>query len=388
SPARPPRTAPPPARLHDAPPVDRPAAALPAPGRPTPSRRWRAAARRWRSGWRRGMADAPGPEYLLPLPLTVHLAHHGRQLAGQAERQPAPGIMIERDGAGAHPGRVDARLGGPLPDARVVLTAADHIEVEGRAGRLQLLHALRARCAVGLDEDRQAPEAGVAGTLRLGAGQAHARLAGKQALPRRVLGPLVGQRLADAPILGLHLLLGVAPAPLLAAGLDAQPRERIELGRIDPERPLHRLPVTCPLLGAKPPLPRLSLVERGIGARLHLGGHHARVRHRGRLGGCAEGGEQDDGSEQRPQDHGQPPPSRLKEAEAPSGGSERSERGGHDTSYGTAMRCVWPFTWNTPACASMDCSCQPPSASPSRSSRAPASEAAAVEVIDRKRSPP
>ena len=36
----------------------------------------------------------------------------------------------------------------------------------------------------------------------------------------------------------------------------------------------------------------------------------------------------------------------------------------------------------------MDCSCQPPSASPSRSSRAPASEAAAVEVIDRKRSPP
>ena len=48
------------------------------------------------------------------------------------------------------------------------------------------------------------------------------------------------------------------------------------------------------------------------------------------------------------------------------------------TSYGTATRCVWPFTWNTPACASMDCSCQPPSASPSRSSRAPASEAAAM----------
>lgn len=40
SPARPPRTARPPARLHDAPPVDRPAAALPAPGRPAPSRRW------------------------------------------------------------------------------------------------------------------------------------------------------------------------------------------------------------------------------------------------------------------------------------------------------------------------------------------------------------
>src|SRR3546814_3281131 len=82
-----------------------PAAALPAPGRPTPSRRWRAAARRRYSGWRRGMADAPGPEYLLPLPLAVHLAHHGRQIAGEAERQPAPRIVVERDGAGAHPGR-------------------------------------------------------------------------------------------------------------------------------------------------------------------------------------------------------------------------------------------------------------------------------------------
>src|SRR3546814_6757099 len=77
--------------------------------------------------------------------------------------------------------------------------------------------------------------------------------------------------------LGLHLQLRVAPALLLAAGLDAQRRERIELGRIDPERPLHQLPVTRPLLGLKPPFPRLPLVERGISARLHLGGHHARV---------------------------------------------------------------------------------------------------------------
>src|SRR3546814_6561027 len=100
---------PPPARRQEAPPVDRPAAALPAPGRPTPSRRWRAAARRRYSGWRRGMADAPGPEYLLPLPLAVHLAHHGRQIAGEAERQPAPRIVVERDGAGAHPGRVEDR---------------------------------------------------------------------------------------------------------------------------------------------------------------------------------------------------------------------------------------------------------------------------------------
>src|SRR3546814_2667733 len=81
----------------------------------------------------------------------------------------------------------------------------------------------------------------------------------------------VGQRLADALGLGLHLQLRVAPALLLAAGLDAQRRERIELGRIDPERPLHQLPVTRPLLGLKPPFPRLPLVERGISARLHLG---------------------------------------------------------------------------------------------------------------------
>src|SRR3546814_13169095 len=79
------------------------------------------------------MADAPGPEYLLPLPLAVHLAHHGRQIAGEAERQPAPRIVVERDGAGAHPGRVDARLGGSLPDARVVLTADRKSVVSGKS---------------------------------------------------------------------------------------------------------------------------------------------------------------------------------------------------------------------------------------------------------------
>src|SRR3546814_14869609 len=124
------------------------------------------------------MADAPGPEYLLPLPLAVHLAHHGRQIAGEAERQPAPRIVVERDGAGAHPGRVDARLSGPLPEARVVLPAADHVEVEGRAVPLPPLHALRARRAVAHDEHRQAPRAGVAGPATLGARPAHARLAG------------------------------------------------------------------------------------------------------------------------------------------------------------------------------------------------------------------
>src|SRR3546814_14338016 len=106
------------------------------------------------------MADAPGPEYLLPLPLAVHLAHHGRQIAGEAERQPAPRIVVERDGAGAHPGRVDARLGGPLPHARVVLTAADHVEVDGRAGRLPLLHAPSARCAVASARHLPAPGPG------------------------------------------------------------------------------------------------------------------------------------------------------------------------------------------------------------------------------------
>src|SRR3546814_16272777 len=97
------------------------------------------------------MADAPGPEYLLPLPLAVHLAHHGRQIAGEAERQPAPRIVVERDGAGAHPGRVDARLGGPLPAARVVLPAADPVEVEGRAGRPPTPPARPARSPGGLD---------------------------------------------------------------------------------------------------------------------------------------------------------------------------------------------------------------------------------------------
>src|SRR3546814_18400914 len=39
------------------------------------------------------------------------------------------------------------------------------------------------------------------------------------------------------------------------------------------------------------------------------------------------------------------------------------------TSYGTATRWVWPFTWNTPACATIDCSCQPHPASPARRDR-------------------
>ena len=41
---------------------------------------------------------------------------------------------------------------------RVVLAAADHVEVELGAGRLQLAHALVARRAVVFDEHRQAPE--------------------------------------------------------------------------------------------------------------------------------------------------------------------------------------------------------------------------------------
>ena len=41
------------------------------------------------------MADAPGPEHLLPLPLAVHLAHHGRQIAGEAEQRRALADRLE-----------------------------------------------------------------------------------------------------------------------------------------------------------------------------------------------------------------------------------------------------------------------------------------------------
>ena len=65
------------------------------------------------------------------------------------------------------------------------------------------------------------------------AGQVHALLAGKQALPRGVVSALVGQCLSHAPRLGLHLQLRVAIALLVTAGLDAQGREWVEVWGID-----------------------------------------------------------------------------------------------------------------------------------------------------------
>mmetsp|Transcript_26306 Transcript_26306/g.62436 ORF Transcript_26306/g.62436 Transcript_26306/m.62436 type:complete len:519 (-) Transcript_26306:867-2423(-) len=205
--------------------------------------------------------------------------------------------MVERDGARAHAAGVDAGLRRPLADAGVLLAAADHVEVEGGAGRLQLAHALLARRALGLHENRQPARAPVAGARHLRTGHVHALLSRIEPLPRRVVGPLVRQRLAHALRFRLHLQLCIAVAFLVAARLDAQRRQRIEVRGIDAQRPLHQLAVARPLLGAQPPIACQALVQRSVAAVLHLGGNGARGRDRRRLrrGRACDSGE--DGGE-------------------------------------------------------------------------------------------
>jgi 2-methylcitrate dehydratase PrpD len=56
----------------------------------------------------------------------------------------------------AHARRIDVRTLGPVADARVVLAAADHVQVELGAGGLQALHELPAGRAAVLDEHGRA----------------------------------------------------------------------------------------------------------------------------------------------------------------------------------------------------------------------------------------
>ena len=191
--------------------------------------------------------------------------------------------MVERDGARAHAAGVDASLRRPLADAGVVLAATDHVEIEGGAGRLQLARALLARRTLGLHENRQPARTPVAGARRLHARHVHALLARIEPLPGGVVGPLVGQRLAHALRFRLHLQLRIAVAFLVAARLDAQGRERIEVRGIDAQRSLHHLPVARPFLRPQTPITRQALVQRGVGAVLDLGGNRARGRNRRRL---------------------------------------------------------------------------------------------------------
>src|SRR3546814_17248804 len=95
---------------------------------------------------------------------SVHLANDRRQGAGHPQGQPAPAVVVERDAAAAHARRIDVRALGPVADARVVLSAADHVQVEFGARRLQALHELAAgRAAVLAEHCRAAGPARGAG---------------------------------------------------------------------------------------------------------------------------------------------------------------------------------------------------------------------------------
>ena len=151
------------------------------------------------------MADAPGPGTYCRCHWPFYLAHHGRQLARQAERQPAPAswlsVMVRaRTLAGSMPAWVAHAGCARRPDGCRPC----------RGRRPCRPPATTARCAHGAQSaltKTARRRSRCCRHLRLGAGRASRAAGRKQALPRRVVGPLVGQRLADAPGLGLHLQL-------------------------------------------------------------------------------------------------------------------------------------------------------------------------------------
>lgn len=162
--------------------------------------------------------------------MAVHLTHHRGQFTGQTQRQPAATVVVERDRAAAHARRIDLRALGPLADARVVLAAADHVQVELGVRRLQTLHDLGTRRAAVPDEHGGTTAAGHRTAARQRIGQIHPLGVGMQALPGFVVGSLIRQQLFHAARFDLHLQFGIAPSLLVGAGFDAECGQRVEVG--------------------------------------------------------------------------------------------------------------------------------------------------------------
>jgi hypothetical protein len=60
-----------------------------------------------------------------------------------------------------------------------------------------------------------------------------------QPLPGVVIGTLVGQQFLDSAGFGLHLEFRITAALLVRTRLHAERGKRVEIGRINAQRPLH-----------------------------------------------------------------------------------------------------------------------------------------------------
>src|SRR5690606_27034486 len=89
---------------------------------------------------------------LLAHPSSRHLAHDCGQIARPPDGLPPPGVMVQRDRAGADLLGIDAGPRRPLANLRVIALSSDHVDIERLTLRLQLSNALIARRTPVLDE--------------------------------------------------------------------------------------------------------------------------------------------------------------------------------------------------------------------------------------------
>ena len=109
------------------------------------------------------------------------------------------------------------------------------------------LHELAAGHAVIFHEHCRAAGAARGPGDRLVVRQVHPLHPGVQALPGLVIGPLISEQFLHAARFDLHLQLGVASPFLFGTRLDAQGRQRVQVGRIDAQWTVHQFAIARPL---------------------------------------------------------------------------------------------------------------------------------------------
>ena len=137
--------------------------------------------------------------------MPVDLAHHSGQITLHTDGQPAPRIVVQGDDALPYFVRVYPHPRGPLPNARILLAAADHVEIERSVFGQQLPDLLLAGRAPFFDENRQPYRRAGTGADTARVSQVNRLECGVQPLPRCIIGPLIGQRFLNAASFGLHL---------------------------------------------------------------------------------------------------------------------------------------------------------------------------------------
>src|SRR5690606_15950865 len=172
-------------------------------------------------------AGPAGAGSLEALPSALPLLEAGWQRYVLAQAWPEAPVVVEGDLPALHARGLDAGLAGPVAQQLVIVLAVDQVQVEGGAAGLQLTGPLAAGRAVGADEQGQAIEHRAVQRRR---GALDRQQAWIHALPRLVIGALVGQFALGAGGFQAHLQFGVALAFGIVAGFHAQRGERIEAG--------------------------------------------------------------------------------------------------------------------------------------------------------------